>query len=228
MGIGTKPRSDGRLLPAHRSRRRRPREEHRRGRRALYERARTALVAQLRGVTPPLNESEITRERLALEEAIRKVEAEAARRAVEPPRADCRALRPDHRRASAPRAEPPRPARASAERLPRRGRRATAPCGRRRRATPAAPPPAAPRATRRRGGPAASAAAPPPSAAAEAMRDQAAAASRAKPMRRRQRTRGAGDGERRSLPMPASRISATSSPRRTLGERAGARNARHA
>ena len=50
-------------------------------RRALYERARTALVAQLRGVSPALEESEITRERLALEEAIRKVEAEAARRA---------------------------------------------------------------------------------------------------------------------------------------------------
>lgn len=50
-------------------------------RRALYERARTALVAQLRGVSPSLEESEITRERLALEEAIRKVEAEAARRA---------------------------------------------------------------------------------------------------------------------------------------------------
>jgi hypothetical protein len=49
-------------------------------RRALYERARTALVAQLRGVSPPLAEAEITRERLALEEAIRKVEAEAARR----------------------------------------------------------------------------------------------------------------------------------------------------
>ena len=43
-------------------------------RRALYERARIALVAQLRGVQPALDESEITRERLALEEAIRKVE----------------------------------------------------------------------------------------------------------------------------------------------------------
>src|SRR5437868_1348803 len=51
------------------------------GRRSLYERARTALVAQLRGMNdPPLTEAEITRERLALEEAIRKVEAEAARR----------------------------------------------------------------------------------------------------------------------------------------------------
>src|SRR3954463_2294740 len=52
-------------------------------RRALYERARLALVAQLRGVVPALEESEITRERLALEEAIRKVEAEAARSARE-------------------------------------------------------------------------------------------------------------------------------------------------
>ena len=50
-------------------------------RRALYERARTALVAQLRGVVPALDESEITRERLSLEEAIRKVEAEAGKRA---------------------------------------------------------------------------------------------------------------------------------------------------
>jgi hypothetical protein len=50
-------------------------------RRALYERARAALVAQLRGVDPPLEEGEVTRERLALEESIRKVEAEAARRA---------------------------------------------------------------------------------------------------------------------------------------------------
>src|SRR5471032_1252634 len=50
-------------------------------RRALYERARTALVNQLRSVEPALNESDITRERLALEESIRKVEAEASRRA---------------------------------------------------------------------------------------------------------------------------------------------------
>src|SRR5215468_2250386 len=55
------------------------------GRRALYERARTALLAQLRGVTPALSESDITRERLALEEAVRKVEAESARQTwVEP------------------------------------------------------------------------------------------------------------------------------------------------
>ena len=49
------------------------------GRRSLYERARNALVEQLRSVTPALSETDITRERLALEEAIRKVEAEAVR-----------------------------------------------------------------------------------------------------------------------------------------------------
>src|SRR5947199_2765899 len=52
-------------------------------RRALYEPPRTALIAQLRSVQPPLSESEITRERLSLEEAVRKVESEAAQRARE-------------------------------------------------------------------------------------------------------------------------------------------------
>jgi hypothetical protein len=50
-------------------------------RRVLYERARAALVNQLRSVDPPLEESDITRERLALEEAIRKVEADATKHA---------------------------------------------------------------------------------------------------------------------------------------------------
>lgn len=57
-------------------------------RRALYERARSALIAQLRGVQPPLSESDITRERLTLEEAIRKVESEAAARARAAARGD--------------------------------------------------------------------------------------------------------------------------------------------
>src|SRR6202035_1122439 len=56
-------------------------------RRALYERARAALIAQLRGVEPPLSESEITRERLSLEEAVRKVGCEAAQRARDASRA---------------------------------------------------------------------------------------------------------------------------------------------
>ena len=68
-------------------------------RRALYERARAALIAQLRSVEPPLSESEITRERLSLEEAVRKVESEAAQRAR-----DARA--PGTRRAPASAAPP--------------------------------------------------------------------------------------------------------------------------
>src|ERR1700736_5491951 len=56
-------------------------------RRALYERARSALIAQLRSVQPPLSETEITRERLSLEEAVRKVESEAAQRARDAARA---------------------------------------------------------------------------------------------------------------------------------------------
>jgi hypothetical protein len=61
--------------------------EHNTGenRRVLYERARNALLKQLRGVEPALDEADITRERLALEESIRKVEAEAASRAPEEP-----------------------------------------------------------------------------------------------------------------------------------------------
>ena len=70
-------------------------------RRALYERARAALLAQLRGVTPPLDEFDITRERLALEESIRKVEAESARQFVEASR------QPSSTRI---RSTPPRPA----------------------------------------------------------------------------------------------------------------------
>src|SRR5437763_11523382 len=84
-------------------------------RRSVYERARAALIAQLRGVSPALPEGDITRERLALEEAIRKVEAEAARQFAqgakprdagrwdEPPRAQAR-----------PSAAAPRSARAEA------------------------------------------------------------------------------------------------------------------
>ena len=48
-------------------------------RRALYERARIALVAQLRGVQPALDESEITRERLGLREVDRRLVPDHAR-----------------------------------------------------------------------------------------------------------------------------------------------------
>src|SRR5271169_71254 len=75
-------------------------------RRSLYERARAALVSQLRGIDPPLSEADITRERLALEDAIRKVEAETARRS----RAESRPAAPPLRQnPPAPRTEAPPP-----------------------------------------------------------------------------------------------------------------------
>jgi len=89
-------------------------------RRAVYDRARNALLTQLRSITPPLPESDITRERLALEESIRKVEAESARHYAE-------AQRQSRLRVAEPRREPPpRPAPAAPP------------------ARPAPPPPAAP------------------------------------------------------------------------------------
>lgn len=54
-------------------------------RRTVYDRARTALLRQLRSVDPPLPEGEITRERMGLEEAIRRVEAEFAQQDNAPP-----------------------------------------------------------------------------------------------------------------------------------------------
>ncbi len=47
-------------------------------RRALYDRARATLADQLQRVDPPLSETDLERERLALEDAIGKVEVDAA------------------------------------------------------------------------------------------------------------------------------------------------------
>jgi hypothetical protein len=69
-------------------------------RRAIYDRARAAMVAQLRSLTPPFSESAIHREQLALEEAIRKTETESLRR-----------LRPSPHRSSRQPDPPPRPLR---------------------------------------------------------------------------------------------------------------------
>lgn len=70
-------------------------------RRAIYDRARAALVNQLRGMNPPLTEADITRERLSLEEAIRRVESEAAAARTPPPEPS--------QGEPAPRAAPPAP-----------------------------------------------------------------------------------------------------------------------
>jgi hypothetical protein len=53
----------------------------RESRRTLYERARVALLDQLRTVDPPFSEAQIAREQLALEEAVLRVEGEATQRA---------------------------------------------------------------------------------------------------------------------------------------------------
>ncbi|MGO4527365.1 histidine kinase [Microvirga sp. 2MCAF35] len=47
-------------------------------RRAVYERARTALIGQLRSLNPPLSEAEIQQEGRSLDEAITRVEADYA------------------------------------------------------------------------------------------------------------------------------------------------------
>src|ERR1700760_801340 len=76
-------------------------------RREVYERARAALIAQLRGFDPPLSEADITHHRLSLEEAVRKVESEVAQRAREASRAGSRSG--DAFRAGTPRGTPTRP-----------------------------------------------------------------------------------------------------------------------
>ncbi len=82
-------------------------------RRAVYEKARTALVTQLKAFEPPLSPSEITQQRLQLEDAIRRVESEAAKGLLRaPPTApDVRPPEPaveEHEKVS-PRAEPAAP-----------------------------------------------------------------------------------------------------------------------
>jgi hypothetical protein len=57
-------------------------------RRAVYDKARNALIGQLKAIDPPLPTAEISRQRLELEEAIRRVERETA---AMPPRAPARA-----------------------------------------------------------------------------------------------------------------------------------------
>ena len=83
-------------------------------RREIYDKARKALVRQLESFDPPLPPSEITAQRLALEEAIRRIETEVVRRSATQPRPA--AVAPP---APAPRPAPaPAPAPARAEPRP--------------------------------------------------------------------------------------------------------------
>ncbi|WP_349358209.1 hypothetical protein [Stappia sp.] len=97
-------------------------------RREIYQRARKAIVAQLKAYDPPLSPSDITAEQLRLEEAIRKVEAEAARAtlgASAPQPSETPKPAPAPAAAATPPAQPPQPTQPPAP------------------AAPATPPPAA-------------------------------------------------------------------------------------
>jgi hypothetical protein len=80
------------------------------GRRAIYDKARAALVRQLETIQPPLPAAEIAKQRLSLEEAVRRIEADVARAvpprtAAPPPRREPPPARPE----PPPRPEPTRP-----------------------------------------------------------------------------------------------------------------------
>jgi hypothetical protein len=76
---------------------------------AVYDRARQALLKQLRGVTPPLAEAEITRERLVLEEAIKKIDNEIAQKEEQTARPSPPLHEPSRAPVTARPAVPPRP-----------------------------------------------------------------------------------------------------------------------
>jgi hypothetical protein len=71
-------------------------------RRAVYEKARSALVGQLRAITPPLPARDITQHRLQLEDCIRQVEQEASEAVITLGR-DAAAPRPPDVKVSEPR-----------------------------------------------------------------------------------------------------------------------------
>ncbi|WP_186419761.1 histidine kinase [Bosea sp. CS1GBMeth4] len=89
-------------------------------RRAVYDRARAALLAQLRSLDPPLSEADITRERLSLDEAVSRIEAEIAlAEAIEP---SLPPLPLDEPAPAAPPARPqagPKPRQAAPQEVPR-------------------------------------------------------------------------------------------------------------
>ena len=80
-------------------------------RRAVYDKARNALIGQLKAIDPPLPTSEISRQRLELEEAIRRVEREtSALPAGSPVRvAPAKRTAPSERPAASERPAPPSP-----------------------------------------------------------------------------------------------------------------------
>ena len=86
-------------------------------RRKVYERARQALIKQLEGFEPPLPPEEISKQRLALESSIRRIEADAAagalRAGTAAPASPIASVAPQPAPAE-PAPEPPAPAQPSA------------------------------------------------------------------------------------------------------------------
>ena len=80
-------------------------------RRAVYDKARNALIGQLKAIDPPLPTQEISRQRLELEEAIRRVERETS---ANPSNAPARAARTATPPAQSEAASPPPSARLGA------------------------------------------------------------------------------------------------------------------
>ncbi|WP_029353324.1 hypothetical protein [Bosea sp. 117] len=79
-------------------------------RQVVYDRARTALLAQLRGADPPLPEEDVERERRSLDDAMRRIEADYASPAAPPPAPSApapRAAAPSPERAAQPNRVPP-------------------------------------------------------------------------------------------------------------------------
>jgi hypothetical protein len=90
-------------------------------RRAVYEKARAALVGQLRAIQPPLPARDITQHRLQLEDCIRQVEQEASEAIINLGRDNQQAARPTFAapKPVAPKPEPaPSPAPAAPEKSP--------------------------------------------------------------------------------------------------------------
>jgi hypothetical protein len=100
-------------------------------RRAVYERARAAIVRQLRAIDPPLSEEDISRERMQLEEAIRRVEASAgggqpasAKPVPSAPPKPAQPAAAEQRPAPAPEAAAPKPSDEARQERGERGKKA--------------------------------------------------------------------------------------------------------
>lgn len=78
-------------------------------RQAIYDRARAALVAQLRGLDPPLGEAEIMRERLSLDEAVARIEADYGNAPQQPDIAPLLPAEPEPEPVVAKPVQPPQP-----------------------------------------------------------------------------------------------------------------------